>query len=79
MSETCLTYLFTIALSGFIYLLILSFYAFSNTESLKIKKKKHINSGIMLLINSIIYLAIAIYLNYKIRKAKKNNKLLVRI
>jgi hypothetical protein len=72
MSETCLTYLFTIALSGFIYLLILSFYAFSNTESLKIKKKKHINSGIMLLINSIIYLAIAIYLNYKIRKAKKS-------
>jgi hypothetical protein len=40
MSETCLTYLFTIALSGFIYLLILSFYAFSNTESLKIKKKE---------------------------------------
>jgi membrane protein DedA with SNARE-associated domain len=71
MSETCLNYLFIIALSGFIYLLILSFFAFSNSESLKIKKNKHTNSGIMLLINSIIYLAIAIYLNYKIRKAKK--------
>ena len=71
MSDTCLNYLFIIALSGFIYLLILSFFAFSDSESLKIKKKKHINSGVMLLINSFIYLGIAIYLNYKKRKAKK--------
>ncbi len=71
MSETCLNYLFIIALSGFIYLLILSFFAFSNSESLKIKKNKHTNSGIMLLINSLIYLLIAVYLNYKKRKIKK--------
>ena len=71
MSETCLNYLFIIALSGFIYLLILSFFAFSNSESLKIKKNKHKNSGIMLLINSLIYLLIEVYLNYKKRKIKK--------
>ena len=71
MSETCLNYLFIIALSGFIYLLILSFFAFSNSESLKIKKNKHTNSGVMLLTNSLIYLLIAVYLNYKKRKIKK--------
>ncbi len=74
MSNCCYTYFILIALSGFLYLLILSFFAFLDAESLGIKNKKHNNSGIMLIINSFIYLGIAFFLLYKHKKKQKRRE-----
>ena len=71
MSNFCYTYIMLIAISGFFYLLMLSIYAFSKSECLGIKKKKENNSGIMLIINSFIYLSIAFFLLYKQKKQKR--------
>ena len=71
MSNCCYTYFILISLSGFLYLLILSIFAFLDAESLKIKNKKHNNSGIMLIINSLIYLGIAFFLLFKQKKQKR--------
>ena len=65
------TFFIYIEFSGFLYLLILSFFAFLDAESLGIKNKKHNNSGIMLIINSFIYLGIAFFLLYKQKKQKR--------
>ena len=70
-SQYCLNYIYIITFCGFVYLLILSFFAFFNSEVLKIKKNKHKNSGIILLINSLVYLAISIYLKHKGKKERK--------
>lgn len=62
-------YFCVISLSGFFILLIFSFLAFANVESLRIKEDKSTNSGVILLINAIIYLGIGIALLCKIRRS----------
>jgi hypothetical protein len=47
-------YILFIGIAGFFVLLILSIMAFANVESLKIKQGKHIQSGVMLLVISIV-------------------------
>jgi hypothetical protein len=71
MTNYCYNYIFIICLCGFIYLFILSIFAFSNSEILRIKNKKHKNSGFMLIINSLIYLGLAIFFNYKTKQLNK--------
>lgn len=64
-------YIYLISLGGFFILFFFSILSFRNNESLEIKEGKHKNSGIMCLIDSLIYLAIALYVNYKHRKEIK--------
>jgi hypothetical protein len=72
MSNNFLNYLFFLSLCGFVLLSILSILAFANVESLKIKKDNHINSGIMLLVNGLIYFGIAAFIYfYKLRNTKR--------
>jgi hypothetical protein len=61
-------YIYLISLGGFFILFFFSILSFRNNEFLEIKNGKNKNSGIMLLIDSLIYLAIALYVNYKHRK-----------
>ena len=61
-------YLFLISLGGFCILLFFSIMSFRNNEALVIKSNKNKNSGVMCLVDSIIYLLIAIYVNYKHKK-----------
>ena len=61
-------YIYLISLGGFFILFFFSILSFRNNESLEIKEGKNKNSGVMCLIYSLIYLAIAIYINYKHRK-----------
>ena len=61
-------YLFLISLGGFFILLFFSIMSFRNNEALEIKTNKNKNSGWMCLIDSIIYLIIAIFINYKHKK-----------
>ena len=61
-------YFYFICLGGFFTLLFFSILSFRNNEFLEIKKGKNKNSGIICLIDSFIYLAIAIYINYKNKK-----------
>lgn len=49
------TYVAVLSLSGFVFLLILSLFAFLNMEALRIQEGKHIYSGISLLITSIVF------------------------
>lgn len=62
MSITLYYYIFILCSSGFGYLLIFSILSFTNSEFLKIAKDRHITSGIILLIDSIIFLLFAIFL-----------------
>ena len=71
MNSIIYNYIIILSLSGFGFLLILSFMAFGNFESLKIKNGKNKNSGIMLLVDSLIYLLIAFFVFYKYKKKKK--------
>jgi hypothetical protein len=71
MNSIIYNYIIILSLSGFGFLLILSFMAFGNFESLKIKNGKNKNSGIMLLVDSLIYLLIAFFILYKYKKKKK--------
>ena len=64
-------YIYLISLGGFFILFFFSILSFRNNEFLEIKNGKNKNSGIMLLIDSLIYLAIALYVNYKHRKELK--------
>jgi len=64
-------YIYLISLGGFFILLFFSILSFRNNESLEIKPGKNKNSGVMCLIDSFIYLAIALYINYKHRKELK--------
>ena len=64
-------YIYLISLGGFFILFFFSILSFRNNEFLEIKDGKNKNSGIMLLIDSLIYLAIALYVNYKHRKELK--------
>ena len=64
-------YIYLISLGGFFILFFFSILSFRNNEALEIKLGKNKNSGIMCLINSLIYLAIALYINYKHRKELK--------
>jgi len=61
-------YIYLISLGGFFVLFFFSVLSFKNNEALEIKQGKHKNSGVMCLIDSIIYLGIAIYVNYKYKK-----------
>jgi hypothetical protein len=64
-------YIYLISLWGFFILFFFSILSFRNNEFLEIKDGKNKNSGTMLLIDSLIYLAIALYINYKHRKELK--------
>jgi hypothetical protein len=64
-------YIYLISLGGFFILFFFSILSFRNNEFLEIKDGKNKNSGTMLLIDSLIYLAIALYVNYKHRKELK--------
>ena len=64
-------YIYLVSLGGFFILFFFSILSFRNNESLEIKSGKHNNSGVMCLIDSLIYLAIAIFINYKYRKELK--------
>ena len=64
-------YIYLISLGGFFILFFFSILSFRNNEFLEIKDGKNKNSGIMLLIDSLIYLSIALYVNYKHRKELK--------
>jgi hypothetical protein len=64
-------YIYLISLGGFFILFFFSILSFRNNEFLEIKDGKNKNSGTMLLIDSLIYLAIALYINYKHRKELK--------
>jgi hypothetical protein len=64
-------YIYLISLGGFFILFFFSILSFRNNESLEIKKDKHKNSGIICLIDSFIYLAIALYVNFRHRKELK--------
>ena len=64
-------YIYLISLGGFFILFFFSILSFRNNEFLEIKDGKNKNSGIMLLIDSLIYLTIALYVNYKHRKELK--------
>jgi len=70
MNSFIANYIFLMCLSGFGFLMILSFMAFGDIESLKIKKGKYKNSGVMLLVDSLIYLIIGFFV---FCKYKKNN------
>jgi hypothetical protein len=54
MSIFLLNYFLLMSFAGFIVLLILSCLAFANVEALKIKKDKHIGSGVVLIIVSLV-------------------------
>ncbi len=47
-------YLFLISIAGFFILTVLSILAFINHKALRIKKDKHIHSGIMLIITAVV-------------------------
>jgi len=64
-------YIYLISLGGFFILFFFSILSYRNNEFLEIKEGKNKNSGTMLLIDSLIYLAIALYVNYKHRKELK--------
>lgn len=58
MSIFLLNYLLCLCCAGFLVLLVLSIMAFCNMEALKIEDNKHIASGIILLIVSIVRIII---------------------
>lgn len=64
-------YIYLVSLGGFFILFFFSILSFRNNEALEIKSGKHKNSGVMCLIDSIIYLGIAFYIYYKHRKELK--------
>ena len=64
-------YIYLISLGGFFILFFFAILSFRNNEALEIKTGKHKNSGVMCLIDSLIYLAIALYVYYKHRKELK--------
>ena len=64
-------YIYLVSLGGFFILFFISILSFRNNEALEIKSGKHINSGVMCLIDSLIYLAIAIYIYYRHQKELK--------
>ena len=68
MAGMCFNYLFLISTGSAIILFIFSIMAFLNIEGLKIKTGQYIKSGIMLLINSLFYTAIAAFLKIKMNK-----------
>ena len=72
MSKPLLIYIFLISIFGFILLLILSILAFVDVESLEIEENRNKKSGTMLIVNSFIYLVIAIISFIKI--CKDSNK-----
>lgn len=73
MSNALFNYIFLISTTGFVVLLIFSIMSFANNESLQIEKGKNTNSGVMLLVNSLIYLGIAIFIKYKQNLAHKRD------
>ena len=73
MSNALFNYIFLISTTGFVVLLIFSIMSFANNESLQIEKGKNTNSGVMLLDNSLIYLAIAIFIKYKLNLSRKRD------
>ena len=66
-------YIYLLSLGGFFIFIFFSILSFRNHEALEIKVGKNKNSGIMCLIDGLIYLAIALYINYRHRKALKDN------
>lgn len=77
MSKGLLIYIFLISGFGFILLLILSILAFLDVESLEIEENRNKNSGIMLLVNSIVYLIIAI-ISFCIIRRDSNKALFIK-
>lgn len=73
MSNALFGYIFIISTSGFFVLFIFSMMSFANSESLQIEEGKKNNSGVMLLVNSIIYLIIAIFVKFKQFKTNQRN------
>ena len=71
MSVVLYLYLFILGCSGFAVLLVLSIMAFCNNEAFEISENKHVSSGVMLMVNSVVYLAIAIGIKAKYVKDKK--------
>ena len=64
-------YVYLVSLGGFFILFFFAILSFRNNEALEIKPGKHNNSGVMCLIDSFIYLGIAIYIYYRHRKELK--------
>ena len=64
-------YIYLVSLGGFFILFFISILSFRNNEALEIKSGKHTNSGVMCLIDSLIYLAIAIYIYYRHQRELK--------
>lgn len=71
MSTVLYLYLFILGCCGFVVLLVLSVMAFCNNEAFEITEDKHMHSGIMLMVNSVVYLIIAIVIKLKYVKDKK--------
>ena len=66
-------YLFFISIGSSLILLLFSIFAFIDLEGMKIAKGKHITSGMILLVNSVIYFIIALLVNRKISSNNENN------
>ena len=64
-------YIYLISIGGFFILFFFSILSFRNYEVLEIKEGKNNNSGIICLIDSLVYLTIAIYMKYKHKKILK--------
>lgn len=58
-------YIYLVSLGGFFILFFFSILSFKNNEALEIKENRHNNSGTMCLIDSFIYLGIAIFIYFK--------------
>ena len=66
-------YLFFISIGSSLILLLFSIFAFIDLEGMKIAEGKHITSGMILLVNSVIYFIIALLVNRKISSNNENN------
>ena len=66
-------YLFFISIGSSLILLLVSIIAFIDLEGMKIAEGKHITSGMILLVNSVIYFIIALLVNRKISSNNENN------
>ena len=64
-------YIYLISLGGFFILFFFSILSFRNYEFLEIKEGKNNNSGFICLLDSLVYLTIAIYMKYKHKRKLK--------
>lgn len=72
----CFYYLYIISIGGFVVLLVFAILSFANSEGMNIKVNRNIHSGVLLLMNSVMYLGCAILLTWYQRKNNRKRKLL---